>query len=257
MVLARLIVLAALLSIPALASCTCAPIDHSHSAWNTILQQSVRDGQVAYAALKKNDTPLQAYLKDLSATCATDYEGWSREQRLAFWINAYNAFTIRLILDHYPIASIRKIGWLPGAAFREKFIPMPGLKGGAISLNDIEHDTLRANFREPRIHFALVCASTSCPALRNEAYRASELGEQLDDQARTFLHDTSKNRFDAEANTLYLSQIFDWFRADFETEAASVQAYVARYMDDARVGGPDVDVEYLDYDWSLNDRAAR
>jgi hypothetical protein len=239
-----------------LANAACPTIDHNHTAWNTTLQQSVRDGRVAYAALKKNDAPLQAYLNELSATCAADYEAWSREQRVAFWINAYNAFTIRLILDHYPIASIRKIGWLPGAAFREKFIPMPGLKGKSISLNDIEHDTLRANFREPRIHFALVCASTSCPALRNEAYRASELKRQLDDQARTFVHDPSKNRFDAKTRTLYLSKIFDWFRADFETEAASVQAYVAQYMDNPRVTEPDVNVKYLDYDWSLNDQTA-
>jgi hypothetical protein len=254
MILAHLCVLAAVLVTPVLANAACPTIDHNHAAWNTILQQAVRDGRVAYAALKKHDAPLQAYLNEISATCAADYEAWSREQRLAFWINAYNAYTIRLILDHYPIASIRKIGWLPGAAFREKFIPMRGLKGGTISLNDIEHDTLRANFREPRIHFALVCASTSCPALRNEAYRASELNRQLDDQARTFLHDPSKNRFDAKTTTLYLSKIFDWFRADFETEAASVPTYVARYMDDQRVSEPNVDVEYLDYDWSLNDQ---
>jgi hypothetical protein len=255
MVIARLSVSAVLLLMPVMAYAACSEIDHSYVAWTTILQRSVRNGQVAYAALQKDDEPLQAYLDGLSGTCAADYEGWSREQRLAFWINAYNAFTLRLILDHYPITSIRKIGWLPGAAFRKEFIPMPELKGSSISLDGIEHGTLRADFREPRIHFALVCASHSCPPLRNEAYRASDLNQQLDDQARTFLRDTRKNRFDPNTNTLYLSLIFDWFRADFEAAAESVPAYIARYMDDPRVNGPEVRVEFLDYDWSLNDQS--
>jgi Protein of unknown function, DUF547 len=253
--IARLSVFAVVLLTPVLATAACPAIDHDHGAWNTILHQRVRDGRVAYAALQKDDAPLRAYLDDLSATCAADYEGWSREQRLAFWINAYNAFTVQLILDHYPIASIRKIGWLPGAAFRETFIPMPALKRGMISLNDIEHDTLRTDFREPRIHFALVCASRSCPRLRNEAYRASDLDQQLDDQARTFLHDTSKNRFDSKTDTLYLSRIFDWFGADFEAVAGSVPAYVARYLDDPRMSASNVRVKFLEYDWSLNDQA--
>ena len=257
MAIARLLVLAVVLLSPVIVIGTCPEIDGDHGNWSTILRRSVRDGQVAYAALKKEDGPLQAYLGELSAACSADYVDWSREQRLAFWINAYNAFTIRLILDHYPIASIRKIGWLPAAAFRMEFIPMPGLKGGSVSLNDIEHGTLRADFREPRIHFALVCAARSCPRLRGEAYRASELDRQLDDQARTFLNDASKNRFDPKTNTLYLSQIFDWFRADFETVAESVPAYVARYIDDPRASGSNVRVEFLEYDWSLNDQAKR
>jgi hypothetical protein len=239
-----------------MAAAVCTKIDHGHSTWTAILQQRVKGGQVAYADLKRDETSLRSYLDELSGACAADYERWSRAERLAFWINAYNAFTVQLILDYYPIASIRKIGWLPGAAFRTEFIPMPGLKGGTISLNDIEHDTLRADFHEPRIHFALVCASRSCPPLRNEAYRASDLDRQLDDQARTFLHDTRKNRFDARTNTLYLSRIFDWFGTDFEAAAGSVPAYVARYMDDERVSKPDVRVEFLDYDWSLNDQSA-
>jgi hypothetical protein len=211
---------------------------------------------VAYAALARDGRPaLAAYLDALSATCAADYERWSREERLAFWINVYNAFTVELILDHYPVASIRKIGWLPGAAFRRRFIPMPGLKGGDVSLDDVEHGTLRRDFREPRIHFALVCAARSCPALRNEAYRAADLDRQLDDQGRAFLADARRNRFDAATNTLRLSRIFDWFRADFEAAAGSVRAYAARYLDDPDATGPDVEIEFLDYDWSLNDQA--
>lgn len=233
----------------------CSTIDHEHGAWNAVLQRWVNAGRVDYAALQREGrTALKAYLNELSATCATDYEKWSREQRLAFWINAYNAFTVQLIVDHYPISSIRNIGWLPGAAFRRDFIPMPGLKEAIISLNDIEHGTLRTDFREPRIHFALVCASLGCPTLGNTAFRASDLNRQLDEQARSFLRDTSKNRFDPETNTLHLSPIFDWFRADFEVVAGSVPAYVARYLDDPRISRPGVRIEYTNYNWSLNDR---
>ena len=190
----------------------------------------------------------------LSGACATDYETWPRNDRIAFWINAYNAFTVRLILDHYPVTSIRKIGWLPLAAFRERFIPMPGLKGRTISLDEIEDDTLRAQFREPRIHFALVCAARSCPPLRGEAYRGADLDRQLDDQARAFLNDVTKNRIDAKTKTLYLSSIFDWFGGDFEAAAGTVPDYIAQY-----VGGHDLRlsayrIEYLDYDWALNQR---
>src|SRR5262249_10247076 len=138
----------------------------------------------------------------------------------------------------------------------ERFIPMPGLKGGTVSLDDIENGTLRADFREPRIHFALVCASRSCPMLRGEAYRATDLDRELDDQARVFLADSTKHRFDPATDTLYLSSIFKWFRADFEAAAGSLPAYVTRYLNDPRVTAPGVRIEFLDYDWSLNDQAA-
>jgi len=239
-----------------LATAACTPIEHDHAAWTMILGRFVRDGQVAYGRLAREGAPmLAAYLGSLSSACADDYARRSRAEQLAFWINAYNAFTVKLVLDHYPLASIRKIGWLPGAAFRERFIPMPGLKGGSVSLDDIENGTLRADFREPRIHFALVCASRSCPMLRGEAYRAADLDRQLDDQAHAFLADPTKNRFDPTTNTLYLSSIFRWFRTDFEAAAGSLPAYVGRYLNDHRATAPGVRIEFLDYDWSLNDQA--
>ena len=131
---------------------------------------------------------------------------------------------------------------------------MPDLKGGNISLDDIEHRTLRTDFKEPRIHFALVCAARSCPPLRSEAYRAADLDRQLDDQGRTFLNDPRKNRFDPATKTLYLSRIFDWFHGDFEAAAGSVKAYATRYLDDPRAKRPEVEIEFLSYDWSLNDQ---
>lgn len=238
----------------AAASPPCTEVDPAHGAWTAVLERRVRDGRVDYAGLRTDDAPLNAYLATLSGTCARDYERWSPADRIAFWINAYNAFTIRLVLDHYPIGSIRRIGWLPGAAFRERFIPMHGLQGGAISLDDVEHRTLRSAFREPRIHFALVCAARSCPALRREAYRGADLDRQLDDQGRLFLRDPRRNRVDPAARTLRLSSIFSWFRDDFVSAAGSLPAFVAPYL-----GGADGDVtgfavEFLDYDWTLNDQ---
>lgn len=233
----------------------CTELDQSHAAWSAIVARWVADGRVDYAGLHADGRPaLDAYLAALSSTCATDYEGWTRAARIAFWLNAYNAFTVQLILEHYPIASIRKIGWLPGAAFRQRFIPMPGLKGDTISLDEIENGTLRSAFREPRIHFALVCASRSCPPLRGEAYRGADLDRQLDDQARIFLQDPSRNRVDVAARTLYLSSIFKWFRGDFEAAAGSLPAYVAPYLAPGTPPVADFDVEFLAYDWSINDR---
>jgi len=237
------------------AASECAPIDHTHAAWTAIVGRAVRDGRVDYAGLARDPGALVAYLATLSGTCQRDYDGWTRDQRLAFWLNAYNAFTVKLVVDHYPIASIRKIGWLPGAAFRQAFIPMPGLEGRTISLDDIEHGTIRPEFHEARVHFALVCAARSCPPLRGEAYRAADLDRQLDDQGRTFLRDPAKNRFDAARKRLLLSPIFKWFREDFEAAAGSLPAFVARYLDTPGVSAPDVTVEFLDYDWALNDRA--
>lgn len=251
--IALLLVLSALLAPATPGQAACSTVDTEHAEWTSILARRVADGRVDYAALQREDRgALDAYLASLSGTCADDYARWTTPEKIAFWLNAYNAFTVKLILDNYPIASIRKIGFLPLAAFRERFIPMPGLKGGSISLDDIEHDTLRAAFKEPRIHFALVCASVSCPALRAEAYRGADLDAQLDEQARDFLGDPTRNRFDAASQTLFLSAIFDWFHDDFATAAGSVPAYVAPFM--AIRPDPDVKVRFLDYDWQLNDR---
>ncbi len=235
---------------------SCVPFDHRHAAWSAILRRYVHDGQVDYAGLKRQgDAKLSRYLQALASICPEEPVRWTREERLAFWINAYNAYTVRLILDHYPIGSIRSIGLLPGAAFRTAFIPMQSLMGKAISLENIEHGILRKEFHEPRIHFAIVCASKSCPALRSEAYLAAELEQQLEDQARRFVRDPSKNRFDGGSRTLYLSSIFTWFREDFEGAAGRLVDYVSRYADEptaAALREPGVRIEFLEYDWSLN-----
>lgn len=245
----------ALLLAAAAARAGCPPLDQTHAAWTAILRRRVDHGRVDYAGILREDrAALDGYLAALSAACGEGYERWTPAERIAFWLNAYNAFTVRLVLDHYPIASIRKIGWLPGAAFRRAFIPMPGLKGGTISLDDVEHGTLRAAFHEPRVHFALVCAARSCPALRGEAYRGADLDRQLDDQGRGFLADATRNRIDPATTTLRLSSIFKWFRGDFEDAAGSLPAFVARFAPDGGAITPDWQVEFLDYDWRLNDQ---
>lgn len=237
---------------------SCALFDHEHTGWTAVLGRYVRGGFVDYAGLRKRGAAdLRAYLSSLGSVCGDHYDTWTRAQKLAFWINAYNAYTVKLIVDHYPLKSIRSIGILPGAAFRDDFIALPKLGRAKLSLNDIEHGILRAELREPRIHFAIVCASKGCPALRSEAYRASALEAQLDDAARGFVGDPRKNRYDAASRTLRLSAIFDWFHEDFERAAGSVPALVARYANAniaaaIRAGG--VRVEFLDYDWSLNGR---
>ena len=234
----------------------CVMFDHGHDAWSSVLRGYVRDGHVDYAGLKRSgEKALGAYLSLLQSVCRGHYATWTRDRKLAFWINAYNAHTVRLILDHYPLSSVREIGILPFAAFRTDFIEMEKLRGDTLSLNDIEHEILRGELKEPRIHFAIVCASKSCPALRSEAFRAGGLDEQLDDAARTFIRDPSKNRIDPASRTVQLSSIFDWFGGDFERAAGSVPAYVARYADEPAASvlrAEEVRAEFLDYDWSLN-----
>jgi len=230
--------------------------DHEHRSWTAILAQYVRDGSVDYRGLADHGQPaLNAYLGALSAASPAQ-SGWTREERLAFWINAYNAFTIRLILDHYPLPSIRSIGFLPLAAFRTKFIPL-GAGRTPMSLNVIENEILRKQFQDARMHFAIVCASKSCPALRSEAYRSSVIDQQLDAAAREFLDDPSKIRWDPASRTLYLSSIFKWFRDDFERAGRTLPAFVGGYVrqpDAAALDSGRVRVVFLDYDWALNGR---
>lgn len=229
-----------------------AAFDQTHQRWTAQLRRFVDGGVVDYASWKNEQAQLDDYLRELARLKKEEFGSFSREQKLAFWINAYNAYTIHLILDHYPVSSIRSIGFLPGAAFRKAFIP---LLGETLTLNEIEN-RLR-QMREPRIHFAIVCASKSCPELRTEAYRADELDRQLDAAARGFLRDPAKNRWDGSSRTLKLSSIFKWYGEDFERAAGSVQAYIARYLEPgvrhAVESGP-VRIEFLDYDWSLNGR---
>jgi hypothetical protein len=234
----------------------CPAVDHTYAAWDALLAKRVRAGVVDYTGLRTADrAAFDAVLRTFEGVCKTSHDGFTTDQKLAFWINVYNAYTVELILRNWPLESIRQIGVLPGAAFRERFIPSNLRGDGLISLNDIEHEVLRKDFNEPRIHFAIVCASVSCPALRAEAYRGDRIARQLADAARLFLADETKNRYDAATKTLRLSAIFNWFGEDFDKHAGGVRSFVGAHGPPGLAGAAaDPVIEHLDYDWSLNGR---
>ncbi len=234
----------------------CVLFDHSHAAWTRILSRFVRAEKVDYTGLHQRGRPdLEAYLRELSAVCRDAPAHWSRPQRLAYWINTYNASTVKLVVDHHPIKSIRSIGLLPFAAFRERFISRGGAEGERISLDTIENDLLRKQIGDPRIHFALVCASVSCAALRPEAYRAADIDRQLDEAAFAFLADRTKNRIDPDSGAVQLSPVFRWYQSDFEESGRSIAQFAAHYAPAdlaAALRRPGARMEFTDYDWSLN-----
>jgi hypothetical protein len=179
-----------------------------------------------------------------------------RDARLAYWINVYNILTIDLVLQHYPVDGIREIGNLLRPVWKR---PAGRIAERPYSLDEIEHRILRP-LGEPRIHAAIVCASVSCPALRREPFAASRLDAQLDATVRGWLADSGKGlRIDRTTRTLWLSRIFQWFEGDFESQGGVI-AFIAAHVGDGDRAwlerqGPAVSIEYLDYDWSLNDLA--
>jgi hypothetical protein len=242
--------------------------DHSHAAWTALLRKHVvllRQGQasqVRYAGMAGDRAALKAYRDSLAAVGADALAGFSQAQQMAFLINAYNANTVELILTRYPkLESIKDLGTLFSNPWKPKWIP---LLGDTLSLDDIEHGRLRARGRydDPRVHFAVNCASVGCPMLREEAFVADRLDAQLDDQARRFLSDRTRNR--GVGGKLEVSKIFDWYGEDFRLGhrgIGSLKAFLARYAevladspaDRERIRAEQSAVSFLDYDWKLND----
>lgn len=231
--------------------------DHSHNEWNAIVIHSVTwtgsTSTVNYKELKANSRGLNQYLKTISEVKNSDFEQWTRDQQLAFLINAYNAWTVKLILDHYPVNSIKDIGGIFSSPWKNKFFK---LFGNQTSLDGIEHEKIRPLYNEPRVHFSLVCASKGCPGLRAEAFKADKLSEQLEDSTRRFLNDTSRNRYDSTGKEFQLSSIFKWYKDDFIKAKGSVQSFVLPYMESIKGHTPTTSapIKYLDYDWSLNEK---
>jgi hypothetical protein len=267
------------LAATAVAVCSLAPwplraqspgFDHNHAAWTALLRKHVRlvrggqATQVAYAGFKADRAALKAYLDGLSAVTPATFGGWAKAERQAFLINAYNAFTVELILTRYPdLKSIKDLGSLLSSPWKPKWI---ALLGNQVSLDDIEHAMLRkrGDYDDPRVHFAVNCASIGCPALREEAFVAARLDAQMDEQTLRFMTDRTRNRYNAQRGRLEVSKIFDWYGEDFRLGhrgIGSLQGFAARYADqlaDAstdreriRAGG--VDIAFTDYDWALND----
>lgn len=229
--------------------------DHSHAKLDKVLKQHVdSEARVDYGALKLDRADLDAWLKNAAAVSRTGFNAWTEPQQLAFLINLYNAGTLRLIVDNYPIESIKKIGNLFKGPWDQKVIQ---LFGKTVTLGHIEHELLRKNYNEPAIHFVIVCAAKGCPPLRAQAYTPDKLKDQLDDQGRVFLAQRAKNRIDLANQTLHLSPIFKWFAEDFEKQSGTVQKFVADYFPEgyrSRLNAGKLKIRYTDYDWSLNER---
>lgn len=244
--------------------------DHSHAAWTALLRQHVKllDGgnasRMDYAGMARDRAALRAYTDSLSAVGVKAFAGFSKPQQMAFLINAYNAFTVELILTKYPdLKSIKDLGSLFQSPWKKSFVP---LLGQTMSLDEIEHEHLRAKGRydDPRVHFAVNCASIGCPMLREEAFVATRLDAQLDEQALRFMSDRSRNRYSDKTGQLEVSKIFDWYGTDFKQGwkgIDSLTGFCARYakqLADApaareRVQSQQAPVSFLEYDWKLND----
>ncbi len=221
----------------------------SHDLFNQVLQEHVVNGMVDYAKLKANPDKFEKYLDQVAAAKLTEMP---YDEQMTFWINAYNALVIKGVIDHYPTKSVRKVKWFGGFFSRLKF----QAAGETYTLNQIEHDIIRVEFVDPRIHFALVCASASCPPLENSVYLPETIEEQLDAVTLKFVTNPEKVRLDRAKRRVYLSKIFKWYKKDFTEGYDGVADFLADYLptEDADfVLSKDVKFHYLDYDWTLND----
>jgi hypothetical protein len=214
---------------------------------------------VDYRGLAKRRGALDAYLANLEAVKASEYTAWQVTQREAFWINAYNAYTVRLILDNYPVESIRDLGGFFSPVWKKRHIPLQHLSPGhrrVLSLDEVEHGILADISRQPLFHFAIVCASTSCPELRAEAYVAAELDGQLAAAGRRFLGDETKNEARKRDGRLHLSKIFDWSEDELVAFPGGIRGLLQKYgPEEMRWASraSELPIAYLDYDWSLNE----
>jgi hypothetical protein len=249
--------------------------DQQHASWNALLKKHVvlvdggKASHVRYADFARDRAALKTYLDALSKVTRQEFSGWNKAQQMAFLINAYNAYTVEKILTRHPhIKSIWDFGKVFGNPFKDRFF---SLLGREFTLDGIEHETLRrpGAYDEPRVHFAVNCASIGCPMLREEAYVAERLAAQLEEQTRRFLSDRSRNRY--IDGSLGVSMIFNWFKEDwmsgyrgFDGKSAPLQSreqFFARYAtllaDDPRhqeiIRQQKAGIRFLDYDWALND----
>jgi hypothetical protein len=258
-----LLAMTALLSPPA----AHAALDRTHAAWTALLREHVvlldargAASRVDYAGFARDSKALGAYLAALADVTPAEFAALPRADQVAFLINAYNAATVELILTQYPKhASIKNYGSLFRSAWQKPFVR---LLGETLTLDQIEHTRLRGprGYGEPRVHFAVNCASISCPMLREEAYTGAKLEAQLEEQTVRFLSDRSRNRFDAKTGALRLSSILKWYRGDFA--GGDLPAFVSRYADAlgadrATFAAEGLEIAFLDYDWRLNDVKTR
>ena len=215
----------------------------SHDLFQDVVSKYVDDGDVNYPGINTSNS-YHAYITQLEKKTAFQ----NSNEELSYWINAYNALAIKGILDgRSPESFFGKIGYFYNAEYT--------VNGRTTNLYDLEHDVI-IPLQEPRVHFALNCASASCPRLNNAVYQAEKLEQQLENAAIVFINDTSRNRFDQQTKTAYISKIFDWFEDDFVKHSGTVQNYLALYVSDERLStalaNNEYQIKYMEYDWSLN-----
>lgn len=252
----------------------CAPLDHQ--LWDRVLEMHVKDGLVNYRAIKENPQQLNQYLMQIAEVTQKELTGLPAPAQIAFYINAYNAITVKRITDHYPPQKKGLLNLLnPDVSIKNISGVWDKIKnrvaGELLTLDDIEHKILRKKFKEPRVHMALVCASMSCPALPVRAFTARDLEDQLDKSSREFLTDKSRNRPCVDCPEVSLSKIFSWYGDDFVgvykpsqhlikrhgNKEASVITFIAPYYNEGIKNyllKGDYDIDFLDYDWSLNEQ---
>lgn len=217
----------------------------SHSKWDALVQQHVSSsGIVDYKGFKRDQAKLSAYLKELESNVPK--ASWSKNESMAYWINAYNAYTVQLMVNKYPLKSITDLKFNGKSAWDYKWIKI-GTE--TLSLNDIEHIKLRKNYSDPRIHFAVNCASFSCPVLLNSAYKADKLSTQLETQAKVFINDPKRNQINTNGGKI--SKIFEWYKDDFTSNGKSIIDYINRYSKTKIKPGSNI--SYLNYNWNLNE----
>ena len=226
-----------------------ATFDHSHDAFTQVLQKVVhpqgRASRVDFRQLTQDPDRLSTYLATLSSVSQQQFNDFTKPRQLAFLINAYNGYQLKLVIDNYPIGSIKDVGNFFRSPWDIEFFQ---LFGDDASLNLIEHGMIREQFNEPRIHFAVNCASISCPPLQRVAFQAVQLDEQLEAATVNFLNDESVNRVDPNSNRLLVSKIFDWYGEDFD----DVTAFILSKMQGVESSNQAFKLDYLDYDWGLN-----
>jgi len=231
-----------------LCSVTISWADADHGLFEQVLVGNVVDGEVNYLQIAENES-FEKYLQQL----AKPQSSQDKSEQLAYWINAYNAFAIKGILDgRSPSTFLGRIGYFKKAKYE--------IAGRNINLYDLERDII-IPYGEPRIHFAINCASASCPKLFSKVYTAQNLEQQLEKSAYLFIGDESRNRFDQEKKVAHLSKIFDWFEKDFKDHSGSVQKYIAQYVEDPELAvqlkNEEYRIKYMKYDWGLNGTAPR
>lgn len=230
--------------------------DHTHPLWNATLKKYLDSNSMFQYGKLKSDLKVEGsqhsfpkYLDMIKKLKGSTFQAWNKSEQMAFLINAYNALTVELILSKYPIESIKNLGSLFSSPWKKDFFSI--LDNKAKTLDQIEHEILRPNYRDYRIHAAVNCASISCPVLRPEAYEGSKLNSQLDEQMKIWINDKSRNQI-SNTKKVKISKIFDWYKDDFEDWGKGVVNVLRKYST-SPIADKDIDIDYLKYNWNLND----